>query len=340
MPPTPVSNPVAGLSSSAATRNRDTIEKLRARADTTAKTFGTLATTAVTAIGFAKLGDIFPREEGLNWPLWGALIGFFLMVASVAFFTARLWGVTQPIVACSDPNLMSDLRRNEPKIVEKVYNDAAVLRLARTLRDYEARAWRFTRIADRRPSTEASPLRERAAAIRDDVNSATSRAAVLVVRRRAGRVVKSFLSAVFFLAFAAGTVAFAVSSDRMESARASEIAVAKSCAEARTAKAREDQLPQICGEDQTDEDAQLALAIACAQARAAKAIEAKLPFACGKPADEEQQQTASAEEAADAALTALAEARGKCRAAYRKQDSSGADPCAVFDTAISTLVSR
>ena len=79
------------------------IEKLRARADTTAKTFGALATTAVTAIGFAKLGDIYPLEDGLVWPLWVALIGFLLMILSVAFLhCARLWGVAQPIMTRAD----------------------------------------------------------------------------------------------------------------------------------------------------------------------------------------------------------------------------------------------
>ena len=133
-----------------AERNRDVIEKLRARADTTAKTFGALATTAVTAIGFAKLGDIYPLQDGLVWPLSVALIGFLLMILSVAFFTARLWGVAQPIMTRADPDRMTDLRRNEPELVEAVDEQTATLNGVRALASYELRAHRFARIADSR----------------------------------------------------------------------------------------------------------------------------------------------------------------------------------------------
>jgi len=95
MPPSPqASDPNTDALTAAATRNREVTEKLRTRADTAAKTFGTLATSAVTAIGFSKFGDIYPWQEGLYWPIAGIIAGFVVMVGVVAFFTARLWGVT------------------------------------------------------------------------------------------------------------------------------------------------------------------------------------------------------------------------------------------------------
>jgi hypothetical protein len=98
---------------------------------------------------------------------------------------------------------MDDLRRNEDKIVKKVYDETAALNRVRSLRAYEARAHRFARIADDlSDDAAASKRRTRAAAIRADAASLMSRASLIVVRRRAGRVVRSWSSLFAFLAFA------------------------------------------------------------------------------------------------------------------------------------------
>ena len=233
---------------------------------------------------------------------------------------------------------MTDLRRNEPAIVKSVYNQTATLNGVRSLASYELRAHRFARIADSRPATDAGTLRARAAAIRADVSSATSRAAALVVRRRTGRVVKSFWSAVFFLAFAAGVVMFAIASDRLDSARAGQIATAKACAEARTANARENQLPGLCGNAADGAaGAAIALAKACADARAAKAIEEKLPGSCGDPPKAAAVPEVTPAAILDAAFVALSEQRRLCLAAARKA-GAGADGCASLNTALAALM--
>ncbi len=325
-------NVLADAARTSAKNNRDKIEQLRTRADTTAKAFGALATTAVAGIGFAKLGDVFPWEDGLWWPLSLAFVGLILMLLAVAFFTARLWGVAQPILTDSDPKKMEHLRGKEPQIVARVYDDYAAINRVRSLRAYAARGVRIARIADSRPDAADAPkLRARADAIMADVQAAGALAVALVVRRRSGRVVKSVWSAIFFAAFAIGAVTFAIASDKLESARSDEITLAKACAEARTAKAYE--LPPICGEPRPDDDATLALAKACADARTAGALESKLPASCGLKRSADPESQATAEATADAALTALVQARATCRATFRSA-GGGTNPCVALDRAI------
>ena len=330
------SNPVTEAVKANADHHRDVTEKIRGRAETTAKTFGTLATAGVTALGISKLGDIWPFPDGLYWPIVGILIGFFGMVGVVAFFTARLWGVSQPILTNTDPDLMDELSPEERKMVAETYENTAKVNAVKDLRTYAARGRRFIRIADNRPpgATDTASLRDRGAGIRMDVQATTALGIARIVRRRAGLVVRSKLSLVAILAFAAAAATFAISADRLESARAAEIATAKSCAEARTAKAREDRLPKICGDEPENDNAQIELAKACADARAAKAIEEMLPSSCGEPVTEAGETETTAEDQADAAFAALAEARSKCRAAFRQAGGTGASSCVALDRAI------
>ena len=132
---------------------------------------------------------------------------------------------------------------------------------------------------------------------------------------------------------------FAIASDRLDSARAGEIATAKSCAEARTANAREDQLPGLCGDAAHGADgAKIALAKACADhARAAKAVEAKLPASCGKPPTAPAVPETTPAAILDAAHVALSEQRRVCLAAARKA-GSGPDACAALKTALAALM--
>jgi hypothetical protein len=250
-PPSEPDNPLTDLQRSNATRSKEALDRLRQRADTTAKAFGGLATTLITAIGIAKIGDIFPLEVSLGPIAWAAavFVGFALMATAIAFFTARLWRVTKPILARTDPSQMTDdLDKSERALVQKVYEDAAKARGISSIRAYGRRGNRLARIADgldHPPS--AAKLRKRAAAIGVDLDAVMSRAIALVVRQRTGQVIRSGWSVVAFATFVLGAILFATASDRLESARASEIAVAKSCAEARTAYATEESL-QDCAE--------------------------------------------------------------------------------------------
>ena len=288
-------------SAGAADSFRAASEKIRGRADTAAKTFGTLATTAITAVGISKFGDIYPRPDGLYWPVIGIVLAFLAMIATVAFFTARLWRVNLPIVMQSNPDLMTDLGRDEEKdAVRKIYATVAKLNRARTLASYEAKSHRLSRIADRKADDqEAEKLRKRSATIKEDVLATEARAALIVIRHRAATVVRSKTSLAAFCLFALAALVFAVSADRLESARAGEIEVAKACADARAAHAIEDKLPSICG-------------------NAGNATKKQLPAA----------------EVADAAVEALATARKECRAAARKTHDDPVTSCGELDAAL------
>src|SRR3954451_6679213 len=74
-------------------------ETLRGRVDTAAKTFGGLATTALTAAGIAKISDVFPVPPGprAHSALAATVVGFAFMAVGVLWFTARLWKVNQPM---------------------------------------------------------------------------------------------------------------------------------------------------------------------------------------------------------------------------------------------------
>jgi hypothetical protein len=350
------SNPLTDFSSQLATRNRDAIDKIRSRADATAKTFGTVGTTVVTAVGISKLGDVFPLQEGLWWP-WLVLgtAGFLLMLTAIAVITARLWGVSQPILTRTDPDLMSDnLDADELALVRTIYDESAALNGVRSLRAYEARAHRFDRIGDSLDESSAKKLRDRAATIRGDVLAVTSRAAAQIVKRRSERVVRSRWMVLALLAFVGGVVLFAVSADRLDSARNGEITLAKACADARAANAAESELPALCGPAPRDEMAQVdldtgkvtlssnevALAKACVEARSSGASEVKLSRICGRPPSPPSSSAPpTAAAAADAALVAIAQGLEQCRAALRQETPPGTGVrCAPLERALAAAL--
>ena len=118
----------------------------------------------------------------------------------VAFFTARLWGVAQPIMTRADPDRMTDLRRNEPELVKSANEQTATLNGVRSLASYELRAHRFARIADSRPDPDAGMLPGPRCG---DPRGMSARQPPAQLRSSSGdaraRVVKSFWSAFFFL---------------------------------------------------------------------------------------------------------------------------------------------
>jgi hypothetical protein len=282
---------------------RDAMEKIRRRADVTAKALGGLGTTALTAIGLAKFGDLYPIPPGGFLDVWWAVVvlptSFIVIALIIAYFTARLWSVNEPVLMRSDPGRMTDLRgADERSIVETVYGDTAALNDAVSLRAYEARAHRLHRIADRADEETAAKRRSEADEIVGDVAEAQARAAMIIVRRRAANVVRSKRSLFAYFLLAAGVLGFGISADRLESERAGRIEVAKACAEARAKNAAN--LPQICGEVMKDKG------------------EAEI----------------SPEEEEAAAIAELAAALGRCEAALKKTPSPRPNACASIRRAI------
>lgn len=244
-------------------RFRDAIDKLRSRADLSAKAFGGLGITALGGIGIAKISDVFPFPD-VSF-LTGAVIttglvgGFVGMACVVSYITRRLWHVNDPILMISDTEGMREhLSPEEQQLVCEIYADVAALHGVPSLRAYEARSRRLERIADRREQSEppasgteqigATPerLREQAGQIGDEIRKTFARAAHSVVRRRAMDAVigegPRMAYALFLLCF----FAFVFSADYFEGERSDRIAIAKSCAEAAEAGAAAEDLPKIC----------------------------------------------------------------------------------------------
>jgi hypothetical protein len=259
---------------------REATDKIRARADLSAKTLGGLATSALTAVGIAKFADVFPFPNGFWAWIWLVLVivGFLSMAAVIAFFTYRLWRINRPIVMASDPKLIEELdEKEELALAEKVYQRAANLNGVPSLRAYEARAHRLERIAERAPEQPAKRLTERASQIRVGVQATQARAGLVIVRRRAARAIYGSWSIAAYVVFALSVLVFAIGTDYLASKRTDEVALAKSCGEAHTAGATT--LPNMCDDyvasKRTDK---VALAKSCGEARTAGAT--RLPGVC------------------------------------------------------------
>jgi ABC-type multidrug transport system fused ATPase/permease subunit len=241
----------AGAGAAAQTqRFRDATEKIRARADILGKTFGGLATTGVTGIGIAKFADVFPWPRG-EWLATIALIGGFVtMLIVVIAFTVRLSRVGRPIVMRSDVDLMQELDGRERRIVRTTYDEVGKLNGAASLRAYEARAHRLTRIADRSSQERAKALEAKIAEIRGDVQATEARAQMVVARRRAAKAFTDKKAFLLYALFIAAVTGFGIGADRLDSERSARIEVAEKCAKARDAKAQD--LPPICGKGDTE----------------------------------------------------------------------------------------
>jgi hypothetical protein len=229
-------------------RWRDAVEAVRKRADTTAKALLALGTTALTALGIAKFSDIYPRPpgDGAKWVIAVLIVSFLAMAFVIVFFTVRVYRLSETLVMASDPDEITDLRGDDERDqVDKVYNQVAAEKNVRSLAAYEARAERLDRIAARiSDADEVARLRDEATLIRTEVVTAAGRAALAVLRYRAGRVIKSFWAWVMYLVFFAAVIGFGFSSDWLDSARAGETKVATECAAAQKGGATT--TPPIC----------------------------------------------------------------------------------------------
>jgi hypothetical protein len=223
---------------------KESTDKIRQRADTTAKALGLLGTTVLTASGIAEFGDIFPLSptESLDWLYVSLSIGSFLAIAgALAYFTWQLWKVNLPVVTSSLPSRMQSISSSEERLVEEIYGRTAALNRAKNLSALEARAQRLQRIGgDERPD-----LTVEANSILTVVSEAQNRAAHAVVRTRAVKAVGGLRALTVYAVLAVGVVSFAVSSDWLESKRADDIKVATACGDAKKAGVSMDPLT-IC----------------------------------------------------------------------------------------------
>jgi hypothetical protein len=247
-------------------RFREVADKIRSRADLTAKGLGTVGTTILTALGISQVGDVFPARPD-EWQWWVStgfvIIGFVGMATVLAFFTLRLWRLNQPIFLASDVNWMPDLKepkqtapvvdseaaaslnqiKTERRRVQDLYREVAALNLAPTLLAYEARGDRFDRIASRR-GEDAEGLRDQASLIKAEVLATQTRALAVLVRDRAARALTGNSARMAYATFVAGVILFATGADWLDSGQTDKIAQAKNCGDA--SKAGATVLPDEC----------------------------------------------------------------------------------------------
>jgi hypothetical protein len=231
---------------------RATMEKHRERFDLSAKASAALGATAAGAVGLARIGDLFPLPPGQVSALWFglAILGFAGMTASLFAFTFRLWSVNKPIIMRTDIESMTDLDERERREVKHVYDEMAELNNVASLEAYASRGRRFRRLAE----TASDPakrkgLEDKAAEVEGEVDLTLARGALRVLRRRSSNAIRGLGSIVALATLVASVVVFALGTDYVSSERTEDVAIGKSCADARKAGAKVDTLPAICRED-------------------------------------------------------------------------------------------
>jgi hypothetical protein len=241
----------AKRASEQAGRFREAMEKIRQRTDYSAKALATVGTAAVAGIGYAKLADVFPWA-GWSWALAAMAVGVALMIAAVLLLVFRFATASESVFTSSDPAETFD--RNgikdpgEKDLIEKVYAETAAQNGATSLLAYEELAHGLEKEADGPKDKAASAHRARADKILNEIQAAQDRAAALLLRRRAHKALFSSGMAYCVIVFVIGWYATAVAADSLQSEHTDQVALAKSCAEARAAeKVVNDDIPGICG---------------------------------------------------------------------------------------------
>jgi len=235
---------------------RDLADKIRGRVDALGKTFGALATTGATAIGLAKIGDLFPLPAGDAYETWAyvAIGGFAVGVLAVIYLATRLSKVSRPLYVRADLDGMErddEISGPERGRIEPLFDRTARLNGAQSLMGYERRGGALRRSARWTRDEEERKRREALAdEVRGDVEQTLARAAVIVIRRRAAKAVTGLGAWLAYLAFVSGLVAFGLGTDKVASGRV-EPATAKACADARTAGARPSELKPPCDSSTT-----------------------------------------------------------------------------------------
>jgi hypothetical protein len=285
----------------------EAITQIRQRADYAAKGLAAIGTAAISAIGYAKLADVFPFG-GPDWATWLLGIGVALMILAVVFLVRRFYGASESIVTNSDVDrtvALNSLSAEEEKVLRNVYRDTAELNGLETLRAYEARGQRLERIADRFASSGAKLLHDQAQLIFTEIGAAQARAGAFVLRERSTSALFAKTTCVLLALFVAGWYFVALSADAMQSRRSDEITVAKSCAEARKEE---------------------------------KIVESKLPEICGT-APEADEEEATAAETSDQAVKSLAESLATCKKAAAKSHASPKD-CLPIERALQAAIEQ
>jgi hypothetical protein len=258
------------------------LESLRTRTDLAAKVIGGIGSAALTAVGLAKIGDLFPLPDDAKTRAlaMAAVAGFLLMAVAIAALTVSLWKVNRPFFIGTDLANVADLTEAEKVLIQPQWDDfqrvnnatpaewetlanghettATQLETAwaayftpklqgaieRVLQAPDAAADRTKVPTSIPPSPEAIDERRQATTMQSELHLLIARAHLRVVRRRLSDVMSGWSSVSLAGLFVLGLLTFAIGTDYVTSVRKDAVEIAKSCAEA--AEAGASSLPKIC----------------------------------------------------------------------------------------------
>jgi hypothetical protein len=249
----PPPDPVIAWLAEKAKQFSDEADSLRATTDRAAKALSALATAGLTAVGIAKVGDLYPKPDGGYWPtvlfLW---LGFVLMLIALFAFVVRFWRANRPLAVSTSlvemwPGTDESGNRKTPdtgwrqrwkvlvggdlpiideeecKEIARIYKDAIkhapfAAGEKDTLKDYEGRADELESDALYTPDSPISLRRMRQVArMRAEIEKAEQRAKLVVIRRRMNHVFNRPAAAILAIIFVVGLVMFAAAADRFDS---------------------------------------------------------------------------------------------------------------------------
>jgi hypothetical protein len=217
---------------SQAERLRDACDRIRERADLTARAVGEIGIILLTGVGVAKVGDFFPFPGGLWSWFWLVmeLVGLGLIATVFAFFMPRLWKLNEPILI--GPDYEHRIAPNEKEQVSEILDQVKRRNGVRSLVAYEARGLRYQRIADRVDNDLGPILQRRASQIATEVLGTFERARLVIVRQRVARAIRGPGALVAYFGFALGLILVVTGADYLAGKRSEEVAL---CAQAESA---------------------------------------------------------------------------------------------------------
>jgi hypothetical protein len=294
-------------------RYREAMEKIRQRTDYTAKALATIGTAAVAGIGYTKLADVFPWA-GWSWALAFLAAGVAMMIGAVLLLVLRFAAASESVFTSSDPektingNQIKD--SGEKELIEKVYTETAMRNGSVSLLAYEKLARELEEKADAGKASAAQALRSRADKIFNEIQAAQDRTGALLLRRRARKAVFGCGMVVCVVAFVIGWYMTAVAADFLQSEHTDQVALAKSCAEARAAE---------------------------------KVVEADIPGICGAQSSKEKEEEEAAEKKTAATtrregITGLATAVETCQNTAEKNKEEDKHPCGGLERALAAAL--
>ena len=257
--------PGTGRANTHSERFRDAMTQTRTRTDLTAKAIAAIGTGAITAIGYAKLADLFPYG-GPTIAVVGLFAGVLAMILAVGLLVRRFFRASQVVITHPDWRKAvesNELDREETRVLKDAYEDAARAGDVDSLIELEERGRKFEEDARKLEAGTPSDAdvkrakvgHKQAEQIFAELQAAQDRGAAFIVRRRSTYALFGLRTLLPLALFVLGWYWTALGSDALESHRKDKIDVAVSCADAREkAKIVKGELPSICGTEEKAKD--------------------------------------------------------------------------------------